>query len=273
MRPIVRVEPYNTRARGTSRRTTFRTIEEEARPRRPIEEPCKRDDLPKKKPCNHDDLPKKKPSKRDVLPKKEPCKRDVLPKKEPCLRTGRKKKFPPSHRSLTSISLTSSPTRTPRRYDSSGIARRTKASARGNRRRIVPIGKRGGVGEREFEEFEAQEYDMPDDEIEDEEDNDEAVQNRRPCYRIRNGRRIPSPPRMCYNDMDDFPEMITEALLRIVRSHDYHEDRERRVIAFYRDMLFTWMPVHRPEMAGVPHLRRRTVTTTRRGKRRCLPVR
>ena len=42
----------------------------------------------------------------------------------------------------------------------------------------------------EVSEFGDREYDMPDDQIEDEEDSDEAVQNRRPRYRIRSGRRI-----------------------------------------------------------------------------------
>ena len=97
----------------------------------------------------------------------------------------------------------------------------------------------------EVSEFGDREYDMPDDQIEDEEDSDEAVQNRRPRYRIRSGRRIvrtPSPPRMCFYDVDDFPEMLVNEPLPIINSHDdYHEGRERRVFEFYRETLFTWM--------------------------------
>ena len=60
--------------------------------------------------------------------------------------------------------------------------------------------------------------------------------NRRPRYRIRDGRRMvwtPTPLGMCFDPNDDYPEMCTDAPPSVNRHEEKYEKRECRIIEFH----------------------------------------
>ena len=238
----MRVEPYNTRARGTSRRSillnSLRNIEAEDHGRRSTEEAvptnrAKEEATVPEEDHSQEETQSQRSTEEGVPPTRRPTEERAPIPRGPT-EEEEEANFSPQPQADIVESDTDSDVTIPlelpeeERQAPEGIVDEESLSE-----------------DEEVSEFGDREYDMPDDQIEDEEDSDEAVQNRRPRYRIRSGRRIvrtPSPPRMCFYDVDDFPEMLVNEPLPIINSHDdYHEGRERRVFEFYRETLFTWM--------------------------------